>query len=163
MNWNIFFKLLECFLDCYSSWHYFFGIFSSFPSGFHHSPFLPLSPSPLVALHLPLSGPSLHTVVAAVGLRLKRTSQTATGKHWIESKGEEAQTDTHHKAAECPAWPKPHPLMRRLVEEEEATEFNISSAQLVLHFLWSSFLVSPWVWLGTGLRRWVMAEKPPER
>lgn len=109
-------------------------------SSWLHSPFLPLNPSPLVALRLPLDGPSLHAVVAAVGLRLDRTAQTATGKHWIESWKEEAQTDTHHKAAECPAWPRPHPLMRSLVEESEATGLNKSSAQPVLHSPEPAFL-----------------------
>lgn len=119
--------------------------------------------SPRVALHLPLDGPSLHAAVAAVGLWLNRTAQTATGKQWIESKGEEAQTHTHHKAAECPAWPKPHPLMRSLVEEEEATAFNKSSAQPVLYFPWASLPGSPMSVPRSGLSRWVMTAKPPER
>lgn len=66
--------------------------------------------------------------------QLNGAAQTATGKHRIESGGEEAQTHPHHKAAECPVGPEPHPLMRRLVKEAEATDFTNSSAQTVLHF-----------------------------
>lgn len=145
MSWNILFKLLECFLDCYSSWHFIFGIFSPFQlASTTFLSYLSTLP-PVVALRLPLDGSSLHTVVAAVGPQLNRTAQTATGKHWIESKGEEAQTNTHHKVAECPAWPKPHPPMRSLVQDSEATGFNKSSAQPILHFPWSNLPGSPWL------------------
>lgn len=114
---------------------------------------------PLVGLCLPLSGSSVHTVVAAVGPQLNRTAQAATGKRWIESKGEEAQTHTHHKAAECPAWPTPHPQMRSLVKEAEATGFHKLSAQPALHFPWASLPGSPWTIPGAGLKRGVMTEK----
>lgn len=160
MNWNILFKLHQnVFLII---------VHHDLPSlefFFISSWLLPLPlPSYLSTLTLglpstsstprPPDGSSLHAVVAAVRLRLNRTAQTATGKLWIESKWEEAQTDTHHKVAECPAWPKPHPLMGRLVEEWEATEFNKSSAQSIPPLPWSNFPRSTGVPSGMGQATW---------
>lgn len=110
-----------------------------------------LNPCPLSCLSWALSGSRLHAVEAAVGLRLAtQAAQTVTGKPWIESKGEEAQTDTHHKAAECPAWPQPHPLKRTVVEEIEATAFMKSSEQpACLHLPWSSLAHHIWARKGS--------------
>lgn len=84
--------------------------------------------------------------------QLNGAAQTATGKHRIESGGEEAQTHPHHKAAECPVGPEPHPLMRRLVKEQRP--------QTLLTHQHSPFFTSPEpAFLGhhesprTGLRR----------
>lgn len=57
----------------------FFPPISSWPSP-TLPPALPLTLSPPPAPHLPLGGSSLHAAVAAVGLRLRRAAQAATGK-----------------------------------------------------------------------------------